>query len=278
MLVVNGKLLNGKSLDGELPESNFKKPVNNKSIDIKKSVVTKVDPSPDGFLSNDIEYKNKVIHNIIDVYYKDLLPKDHINFLEKLKTDYNFTPSVCYDIGSCVLHWTRHAERIWPNSKVYLFDAFEPAMFLYKTNEYYYGVLSDTDDNQIKFYQNDILFCGNSYYREIGSGSDVFPNENYILKTTKSLDSVVKEKGFIYPDLIKIDVQGAELDILKGATNVLSNSKYLIVELQDVNYNDGAPLVNETSKYLESIGWECIAEKFSDNGPDADYCFKNKKF
>ena len=270
MLVVNGKALNKSNID------------ENKSNDIskneqfKKPENFKVNPSPDGFLSDDKEYKNKVINNIIDVYYKDLLPLDHIKFLEKLKTDYNFKPSVCYDIGTAVLHWTRHAERIWPESKIILFDAFEPVKFLYKNYDHHCGVLSNDDNKKIKFYQNDMLFGGNSYYREIGSGSDVFPTNQYILKTTRSLDSIVNERNFLYPDLIKIDVQGAELDIIKGAKNVLSHAKYLLVELQNVNYNDGAPLFNETKTYLESIGWECIAEKITDNGPDGDYCFKNK--
>jgi hypothetical protein len=75
--------------------------------------------------------------------------------------------------------------------------------------------------------------------------------------------------------LIKIDVQGAELDVLKGSLNTLSNCKYLIVELQDINYNNGAPLAPITIKYLEDNGWQLIASKFSDNGPDGDYCFVN---
>jgi FkbM family methyltransferase len=264
MLVVNGNATN-LNMSNNLSSSN-------NSANTKY----KFDPSPDGFLSNDSEYKNKIITNLIDVYYKDLLPQNHLNFLIKLKTDYNFTPSVCYDIGAAVLHWTRHIERIWPNSKVILFDAFEPVKFLYNKYDYHIGVLSDQDNKQVKFYQNDQYFGGNSYYKEIGT-QNVFPNNVYLLKNTRSLDSIVTERRFPYPDLIKIDVQGAELDILKGAIDILSNTKYLIVELQHVNYNDGAPLYNETKDFLESIGWECIAEKFSDNGPDADYCFRNKK-
>ena len=213
----------------------------------------------------------------MSVYYKDLLAQDHLNFLIKLKTDHNFIPNVCYDIGASVLHWTRHAERLWPNSKLILFDAFEPAKILYSKYDNYIGVLSDEDNKQVKFYQNDQYFAGNSYYREVGSDYNPYNENIYILKNTRSLDSIVNERWYPYPDLIKIDVQGAELDIIKGASNVLSHTKYLIVELQHVNYNDGAPLYNETITYLESIGWECIAEKFSDNGPDADYCFRNKK-
>jgi len=227
-------------------------------------------------LSNDSEYQQQVMNNLTNVRNSDLLPHQHRNFLDRLRTDYNFIPEVCYDIGSAVLHWTRHAERVWPDTKIYLFDAFSPVEEFYKDYEYTMGVLSDMDNKTVKFYQNDVYFGGNSYYRELAfDNGKFFPEDRYIEKTTRSLDSIVKEKNYRLPDLIKIDVQGAELDVLKGATETLKHAKYLLIELQHVNYNKDAPLANVTIDYLKSIGWECMVEKFSDNGPDADYCFVN---
>ena len=93
--------------------------------------------------------------------------------------------------------------------------------------------------------------------------------------STMTLNTIVKTKNFPLPDLVKIDVQGSELDIIKGGLDVINNAKYLIVELQDVQYNRGAPMAHETIQFLNENGWELIASKFSDNGPDADYCFIN---
>lgn len=222
-----------------------------------------------------VEYENAVIMNIENIHKNVRLPKDHVEFLKKMKFEFKFEPKVIYDIGSCVLHWTMEAEVIWPDSEIYLFDAFSPVEALYKRNNYKYniGVLSDEDNKTVNFYQNDFMFGGNSYYRERPYPT-VFPKENYIAKVTQKLDTVVGNNGFEYPDLVKIDVQGAELDILRGSEKCLKNCEYLIVELQDTHYNEGAPLAPITIEYLESVGFKCIAEKFSDNGPDADYCFK----
>ena len=77
----------------------------------------------------------------------------------------------------------------------------------------------------------------------------------------------------MYPDLITIDAQGGELNILKAATECLNHATYLIVELQNVEYNEGAVLAPVVISYLAEIGWTLIVAKFSDNGPDADYCF-----
>ena len=226
-------------------------------------------------LSDNKDYQKHIINNIIHLQNKDLLPLNHCTFLEKLYNEYNFVPEICYDIGAAVLHWTRHAERIWPNTKIYLFDGFSPLEICYDSYDYTIAVLSDLDNKQVKYYQNDYYFAGNSYYKEKTNNIIIFPENNYLIKYTRSLDSIVKEKNYKLPDLIKIDVQGAELDIIKGAEETLKHAKYLLVELQDIEYNEGAPLAHITIEYLKSIGWICIAEKFSDNGPDADYCFMN---
>jgi len=87
-------------------------------------------------LCDDELYKQKVMANIYDVYNQDLLPRDHVNFLENvLYKKFNIQPQVIYDIGSCTLHWQRHARRIWKDSKIYVFDAFSPLEELYQKNK-----------------------------------------------------------------------------------------------------------------------------------------------
>ena len=99
--------------------------------------------------------------------------------------------------------------------------------------------LSNVSNLEVKFYQNDFLFGGNSIFKE--KNDEVFPPENYVVKTTITLDEIINNQKIPYPDLIKIDDQGNELNILKGATNVLKCCSYLILELQEVEYNEGAP-------------------------------------
>jgi len=222
----------------------------------------------------------EVYKNIFDLYERDLMPQDHIRFLNKMKIQYKFKPLVVYDLGSAVLHWTKNAMKLWPDSQYFCFDAFQPLQKLYidKKINYNIGLLSDVDNKELYFYQNDLLFGGNSYYQESVYNSRFFPEQNKILKISRSLDSIVNERCWPLPDLIKIDVQGAELDILKGASKCLSKCKYLIVELQHMEYNKGAPLADVTIKYLDSIGFDLIAPQFCINPSkaDADYCFINR--
>lgn len=92
--------------------------------------------------------------------------------------------------------------------------------------------------------------------------------------STKRLDTVVKDRGFPPPDLVKIDVQGSERDVIEGGVGALSHAKHLVVEMQHEEYNKGAPTVVETLPFIESLGWKCVAPLFCKNqGPDGDYGF-----
>jgi hypothetical protein len=56
--------------------------------------------------------------------------------------------------------------------------------------------------------------------------------------------------------MMKIDVQGCEIDVLKGAEYTLSKCTDLLIELQHTEYNQGAPLKDEAIEFLKSIGFK----------------------
>jgi hypothetical protein len=85
-------------------------------------------------------------------------------------------------------------------------------------------------------------------------------NTNVPFKTVKkqcvTLDSLFSFNQMF--DLIKMDVQGAELDIIQGSPGFIHNAKYLWVELQPHNYNIGAPSAGQVIGYLHQIGFELV--------------------
>ena len=205
----------------------------------------------------------------------DGLPSNHFDYLNRMKNEMNIEPNIIYDIGSCVLHWTNKASLVWPNSKYFLFEAMESVEFLYKetNHDYTIGVFSDVDDKEIIFYKNDFEPGGNSYYRENSKLSN-FDNFEAIARKTITIDTVVKQKNYPKPDLVKIDVQGCEIDILNGMKETLESCKNLIVELQHEQYNHGALLSNDSVIIIESMGFNLITPLFQNNGYDGDYHFQ----
>lgn len=67
----------------------------------------------------------------------------------------------------------------------------------------------------------------------------------------KVLDDIYSRDKLPYPDVIKIDVQGYELNVLKGARQVLSKAKYLVIELSFREFYAGQPPLSEVLQFLE---------------------------
>ncbi len=209
---------------------------------------------------------------------RDDLPKGHVDYLSAITQKFNFEPKVIYDIGANVLHWTKEARKIWPKSKFYLFDGTDTIEFLYKKlgYDYHIAVLSDTEKDVV-FYQSSISPGGNSYYQEDSWATEIYyGKENAKTVRTQTVDTIVKNREFLYADLIKIDVQGCEIDVLKGMNETIKHCKHLIIELQHRQYNKGAPLNTESVPFIESLGFELVTPLFHNNGSDGDYHFINK--
>ena len=92
---------------------------------------------------------------------------------------------------------------------------------------------------------------GNSIYRE---KSKYFSSTKSILKPIHTLDTLMA--GHPPVQLLKLDIQGAELDALKGAERVLESVEVVILEISLINYNEGAPLALDTLSYLNERGFD----------------------
>lgn len=215
-----------------------------------------------------------------DVSKRAWLPQEHISYLTSMKQQ-GIEPKVMYDIGACVLHWTHEAKKLWPNSEIILFEAMSAVESLYQEEGYRYflGPLGEQDGVEVDFYENLENPGGNSYFRENPELSPnaplLFPESNKKRLTLSTLDTLVRKHHLPLPDLIKMDIQGAELAVLRGASYALSKCDHLILELQHKDYNLGAPKRDEVIEYLRGQGYQCVSGMFSgsEEGADGDYHF-----
>ena len=79
----------------------------------------------------------------------------------------------------------------------------------------------------------------------------------------RTLDSFDFEKV----DLIKIDVEGYEMKVLKGAEKTLESCQYLMIELNNNTKKYGSSNIN-VEKYLHDKGWRVLI----DHWPDKVFC------
>ena len=157
-----------------------------------------------------------------------------------------------FDVGANQGYWSINTKSLLPDAKFYLFEA----SYYYKQRlqdtglEFYIELLSDEVGKEIDFY--DSTASGESYYKE-----NTIWNINYtpIKKISNTLDNMVKTHNLPHPEFIKLDTQGSELDILKGASNLMKDVKVILTEMPIMQYNDGAPSMSEYLEYFDKMGF-----------------------
>ena len=156
------------------------------------------------------------------------------------------------DVGAHKGKWTQTFKEHYPNVKSLMIEAnADHIEDLKKVGPYMLALLSK-DDEEVDYYmcEDKDNNHGNGIYKE---------NTNVPFKSIKrrttTLDSLLPGQRF---DLIKLDVQGSELDIIQGSPGFIHQAKYLWLELQPHNYNIGAPSAGKVIGYLNQIGFEMI--------------------
>jgi FkbM family methyltransferase len=207
---------------------------------------------------------------VTEVANMDMLPVEHAEYLKTM----NINPKIVYDIGACVLHWTRKAKEAWPTAQYFLFDANEKVEPIMKASgdPYWIDLLTDVDGKELIFYKKENNLSGNSYYKE---NTEHFSYSDGVPTIGWTLDGIVSDNQWPLPDLIKLDVQGAEIDILKGAKKCLLQCNDIILEAQHVDYNAGAPKDVEVFKFMETIGYELVS-RITYGRIDSDFHFRKK--
>lgn len=75
--------------------------------------------------------------------------------------------------------------------------------------------------------------------------------------TAVTLDELVQDKRLLRPALVKIDVQGAEMLVLKGASGILKKAgSALFIELHEEGLNKFGTSVSEILEYLAEYNYE----------------------
>ena len=70
----------------------------------------------------------------------------------------------------------------------------------------------------------------------------------------KTLDDIVDE-SVRNPVFLKLDVQGYEIEVLRGAKQVLTKTEVILTEISLIEYNTGAPLFAEVVAWMRDCGF-----------------------
>ncbi|HEX7069297.1 MAG TPA: FkbM family methyltransferase [Rhodothermales bacterium] len=162
------------------------------------------------------------------------------------------------DGGANKGQFARAATEIYPNARIH---AFEP---LPDVAEALRGNLADRrqvtvhqtalgpTDGTITFYRQDYSLAS-SALRPTGPTRGT-PIEVPVAR----LDSILHGEALARPVLLKLDLQGFEIEAMKGGPKVLEQSDYALLETAFVTGYEGEPGFNEVAAFMEGAGFEFV--------------------
>jgi FkbM family methyltransferase len=162
-----------------------------------------------------------------------------------------FVPAQIIDVGACSGRWSRDVREIFPDAPLVMIEArakeeerLRATALQLGNARYEICLLGAAPSDAVSFSIS-------------GFGSSIFPERSNAAKveTTlpmRTLDDVAEPKS---PTFLKIDAQGAELEILKGGSKTLEACEIVQLETALLPYNEGAPTAAEVVSFMDQRGF-----------------------
>jgi len=164
-----------------------------------------------------------------------------------------FAPGLVVDIGANRGNWSLDVARVFPSAAFILIDAdpqnvpeLQAVCRSLPQSSFHSTLLGAETRGDMRFFQ-------------MGTGSSVMPevtsaDRNEISLAMTTLDALIGDQ-ISSPALIKLDVQGYELEVLRGAPRCLKSAEVIILECAFLEYNEGAPLFAEVVDFMRERGF-----------------------
>ena len=178
------------------------------------------------------------------------------------------------DVGCHQGALTSKLKLIYPEAHYYLIDPnnqYEEKLNVLGT--FYQEVVGQTKEKRSFNFSNlQQDSTGNSLYDE---NSNTPFNKRTI--TTKPLQDIVTDQTY---ELIKMDVQGAELEIIEGSLKLFQKTKFVQLECPVHHNNKGAPLFEHYINYMANSNFKVFdidTVLYNNKLMAIDFLFVNKK-
>lgn len=213
----------------------------------------------------------------------------YISFLLSETSEYFDLDDIDYifDVGSLNGIESVYFSQYLPNSKIYSFEANPNSASLVRENQKFYSnarcinkAVSDYNGKNT-FYLTTENIGASSLLKPIGgyAGNQYSTIEVDVI----TIEKFCEENKIPKVDILWMDLQGNELNALKGMGEMLSNTKVICSEVGLKPYYENHTLYDEIVEYLEKYGFEVSEKDYpfayprDKNGIECDFIFINKR-
>ncbi len=166
-----------------------------------------------------------------------------------------FNPKVILDLGAHKAVWSYEAAKYFNSATFYLLEPQEELVsylnHFFENHKGKYilaGVGSKNDTLKLSIWDD---LAGSSFLNshEINSGKPTRSLPVY------SIDHLIESGQIEVPNLCKIDIQGFELEALKGAKSILGKTEMFIIESSTFEFTPDQPILHEIIHFMAQNGY-----------------------
>lgn len=184
--------------------------------------------------------------------FADLRP-----FLEFVRS-LGFLPATVVDVGANRGAWTRLAKEVFPDAGVLMIepqpelapDLDETCRSLAGVEWVETAVGAETGERVQTIWEDT---QGSSFLPTVTDEGLASGRQRSV--RMRRLDDVLTERG-LAPDLVKLDVQGYELEVLRGAPSLFGRTELFILETSLYVFLPDLPLLREVISFMAERGYE----------------------
>jgi FkbM family methyltransferase len=161
----------------------------------------------------------------------------------------DIVPRVIYDVGAAQGKWARLAHSIWPDAHIL---GFEPN----RSNR------SHLDQTKRDLSRFEYLQCFLGSHRQVinyeskGNQTSLYEqcSASGVAESAEMLvlDELIDQKRIPLPDFMKLDVQGYELEVLRGANQALKDCEAILLEVSFYREHPLMPTVDDVIEFMKA--------------------------
>jgi len=185
-------------------------------------------------------------------------PNRSVGSMRRLLEDLKVRGLSCHaimDVGANRGHWSAMAKVVFPEAR---FCLIEPQIEM----EGDLRSFCDQANNSVYYIAGAGAVASEKYLTiwDDLAGSSFLPSEDEQLKgagkqrkiSIVTIDSIVKNDGFDIPGLVKLDIQGYEIEALKGADSLFGQTEVFILEVSLFSFadNPGMPVLADIINFM----------------------------
>ena len=164
-----------------------------------------------------------------------------------------FAPAAIIDVGAAEGTWTQECLSVFPDAKYLLIDPLPAnvpkleALAAAHPNIAWWGGAVGPRSGTLKLFEH-------------GDQTSAFESTSFpgpvIDVEQRTLDELTAERSLSGPLILKLDVQGMELEALSGAAETLRQTELVLAELNILYVYEGGCLAHEVVRFLADQGFQ----------------------